>query len=537
MKKLFTSAALTVICLLLFKQSYSQNLVAQHGLLTTKGSSIIDKNGTPFSVSGNSLFWTNWAGEYCNADLVNWLKKDWHAGLVRIAMGVEPSGAYLTNPTAEKAKVFAVVDACIAAGLYVLIDWHDHTAHTHTAQAISFFKEMATKYGSYPNVMYELFNEPLAISWSNDIKPYALQVIQAIRAIDPDNMIIVGTPNWSQDVDAAANDRITGYTNIAYTLHFYIPMHGQWLRNKATYAMNQGLPLFVTEWGFWENPLHMGEFNAWKDFMKTNNLSNANWSVNTKDEVSSILKAGASAKGGWSESQLTEAGKIVKDMVYNWYGTPVVCDNNEIEDKVEAEKYCAMFGVQLEATTDDGGGQDVGYIDANDWLTYTDHVTSPGIYTFNIRVASMNGGGNFNLKSGNTVLVNIDVPATNGWQTWSTITKDVTLAVGDQDITIEATAGGFNINWFQFVPKVVTGIISNGNNQLHIGPNPFSNTIQLNDLTTNSSIVVWDALGKQIYTGASSNNTLQLGEEWAKGIYFLQITSADKNANYKLIKE
>jgi endoglucanase len=535
MKKLRTIAVGAALIMLGLGKASAQNLVSQHGLLTTSGSSIIDKNGTPFSVSGNSLFWSNWGGEYCNADLVNWLKKDWKTGLVRIPMGIEPSGAYLDNPAAEKAKVIAVVDACIAAGVYVLIDWHEENAYNHTAQSIAFFQEMATKYGSYPNVMYEIYNEPLAVSWSNTIKPYAVQVIAAIRAIDPDNLIIVGTPNWSQDVDVAANDRITGYANIAYTLHFYIPMHSQWLRDKALTAINKGLPLFVTEWGFWQSPPDMNEFYAWRDFMKAHNLSNANWSVNTKIEASSILKTGASSHGGWTDDQLTDPGKIVKDMVYNWYGTPVICDNNEIEDKVQAEKYCAMFGVQLEATTDAGGGNDVGYIDANDWMTYTDHVTSPGIYTFNIRVASMNGGGKFNIKSGNTVLASIDIAATNGWQTWTTLTKDVTLAVGDQDITIEVLTGGFNINWFQFVPKIVTGINDEQQQNLSFGPNPFSNSIQLSGLT--GTIVVWDALGKMVYSSSVANNSLNLGEEWAKGIYFIQLSQENSVATYKIMKE
>ncbi|MFM7022178.1 MAG: cellulase family glycosylhydrolase [Flavobacteriales bacterium] len=530
---------LTVISLLLtvcYVPSFGQNLVAQHGLLTTSGSKIVDKNGQPISISGNSLFWTNWAGEYCNADLVNWLKKDWHAGLIRIAMGVEPSGAYLDNPSAEKAKVFAVVDACIAAGVYVLIDWHDHTAHNHTAQSIAFFKEMATKYGSYPNVMYELYNEPLAVSWSNDIKPYATQVIQAIRAIDPDNMIIVGTPNWSQDVDAAANDRITGYANIAYTLHFYIPMHGQWLRDKATYAMNQGLPLFVTEWGFWENPLNMGEFYAWRDFMKANNLSNANWSVNTKDEVSSILKPGASSKGGWTDNQLTEAGKIVKDMVLHWYGTPVSCDDNMIEDKIEAEKYCDMSGIQLESCTDTDGGKNVGYIDANDWISYPCAVTSPGIYTLNLRIASMSGGGKINIKSGNTIVGSIDISATNGWQNWTTLTKDITLSSGSQDITFEASAGGFNINWFQFAPKLVTGMNENNAALFSAAPNPFTENFQLKNLTPNSSVSVYDAQGKMIFSCAGNEQQMQIGTEWQQGIYFIQVNNSNTTNTFKMIK-
>ena len=73
-------------------------------------------------------------------------------------------------------------------------------------------------------------------------------MIAAIRAIDPDNLIVVGTPSWSQDVDAAAADPITG-TNIAYALHFYAGTHGQSCADKAQKALDRGAALFVTEWG------------------------------------------------------------------------------------------------------------------------------------------------------------------------------------------------------------------------------------------------------------------------------------------------
>ena len=121
---------------------------------------------------------------------------------------------YLANPDREKAKVTAVIDACIELGLYVIIDWHDHHAHEHEAESIAFFKEIATSYGDEPNIIYEIYNEPEQVSWTNVIKPYAQEVINEIRAIDPDNIIIVGTPTWSQDVDVAARDPLD-FTNIA----------------------------------------------------------------------------------------------------------------------------------------------------------------------------------------------------------------------------------------------------------------------------------------------------------------------------------
>lgn len=220
--------------------------------LSVNGNQILI-GGQPGSLAGNSYFWSNngWGGErYYNAGTVNWLKSDWKSTLVRAAMGVEDGGGYFEDPDGNEAKVRVVVDAAIANDMYVIIDWHSHYAHTHDwSQAINFFRRMASDYGHTNNVIYEIYNEPKQVSWSSDVKPYAESVISAIRAIDPDNLIIVGTPTWSQDVDEASYDPIRGYANIAYTLHFYAGTHGQYLRDKAQTALNNGIALFATEWG------------------------------------------------------------------------------------------------------------------------------------------------------------------------------------------------------------------------------------------------------------------------------------------------
>ncbi|MBU0538595.1 MAG: glycoside hydrolase family 5 protein, partial [Gammaproteobacteria bacterium] len=213
--------------------------------ITTQGNKVLF-GGQPGSISGNSLFWSNngWGGEkYYTPGTVSWLKSDWNSKLVRAAMGVEDGGGYLEDPAGNKAKVKRIVDAAIANDMYVIIDWHSHHAENYRNQAVDFFREMAQTYGQNNHVIYEIYNEPLAVSWGGTIKPYAEAVINAIRAVDPDNLIIVGTPNWSQDVDQAANNPITGKGNIAYTLHFYANGHRQSLRDKASYALSRGIPL------------------------------------------------------------------------------------------------------------------------------------------------------------------------------------------------------------------------------------------------------------------------------------------------------
>ena len=301
--------------------SLDTTVVDVHGLLQVNGNSIVDKNGDAVSLAGNSFFWSNdnWGGErYYKSEVVSWLKKDWNTTIVRAAMGVEDPGGYLDNKTANKNRVKTIVDAAIDEGLYVIIDWHSHHAEDNTNEAVLFFQEMAELYGEHDNVIYELYNEPLDISWSDIIKPYAVSVITAIRAIDPDNLIVMGTPEWSQRVDLAAADPITGFSNIAYTLHFYTIYHQQWLRDRANTAIEDGIALFVTEWGSIGYSLVDPEANKWMTWCFDNKISHCNWAVNDKEEEWSILVPGASTSGGWGNDDLTDAGKLAKNIIMNW---------------------------------------------------------------------------------------------------------------------------------------------------------------------------------------------------------------------------
>lgn len=288
--------------------------VSTHGKLQVVGNQIRNQSGVPVQLKGMSLFWSQWGSAFYNASVVNSLADNWKSTVVRAAMAVENEG-YLTNPAAEKARVKAVVDAAIAKGIYVIIDWHDHSATQHTAQSKAFFTEMAQLYKNTPNVIFEIFNEPDGESWP-EIRAYAVEVIGAIRATGAPNLVVVGTPTWSQDVDVAANNPITQYPNVAYTLHFYAGTHTQYLRDKATTALNKGIALFVTEFGTCDasgnGGLNLNETQVWINFMNTHKLSWANWSLHDKPETASALVPGASTTGNWPASALTPSGTFIK---------------------------------------------------------------------------------------------------------------------------------------------------------------------------------------------------------------------------------
>ena len=90
---------------------------------------------------------------------------------------------------------------------------------------------------------------------------------------------------------------------------------------------------------------------------------------------------------------------------------------------LQAEAYTAMSGVQLEPTTDTGGGQNVGWIDANDWMAHANiNFPSSGTYRVEYRVASISGSRlSLDVNAGAMQLGQVNIPATGGWQNWTTV--------------------------------------------------------------------------------------------------------------------
>lgn len=283
--------------------------VKTHGALKVQGTQLQDAKGNVVVLRGMSYGWHNWWPRFYNAGTVKWLQQDWGCSVIRAAMGVEPFGGYITDPKGSTEKVEAVIDAAIKQGIYVIIDWHSHSINLN--QAKTFFTAMATKYGKYPNVIYEIFNEPDYESWK-DVKAYSQEIISTIRAIDPDNIILVGSPHWDQDIHLVADDPITGFSNLMYTMHFYAATHKKWLRDRSDYAIKKGLPLFISESAGMaatgNGPLNEEEWNLWIEWMEKNQLSWITWSVSDKDETCSVLFPSANSEGNWEEKDMKESG-------------------------------------------------------------------------------------------------------------------------------------------------------------------------------------------------------------------------------------
>ncbi|KAJ8598159.1 hypothetical protein CTAYLR_007374 [Chrysophaeum taylorii] len=298
--------------------------VERYGQLAVEDGKLVSTNtGDVVQLSGMSLFWSNtdFGGEiFYSAETIQELARHWNCSVVRAAMGIEDSGGYIDRATENEERVRTVVEAAIDEGIYVIVDWHSHEAENFTSEASRFFQEMATDYGEYENVIFEIYNEPIYSSWTDDVKPYAEEVIRFVRTIEggEDVVILVGSPEWSQDVDVASEDPITFFENIAYVLHFYAGSHGEELREKAQVALDNGVALFVSEFGTVEadgdGAVDAVSTFEWIEWLDERNISYVNWAINDKDEGASALDPGTPASG-WTTQDLTTSGTLIKGIL------------------------------------------------------------------------------------------------------------------------------------------------------------------------------------------------------------------------------
>ena len=294
-----------------------RNPVAEHGALQVVGTQLVDAAGAPVQLKGASSMWLNWETRRFaeSKPALEYARDHWKLSVIRAAMGTEAQGGYLsmTSRPGMQTRVEQIVQNAIDLGLYVIVDWHTEKANTQTADAVDFFMALAQKFGTSPNLIYEPYNEPNGVAWPQ-VKAYHETVVAAIRGVDPDNIIVLGTPNFSQDVDVAAMTPVVG-TNLLYTLHFYACTHKGSLRAKAEQAMALGVGLFITEFGATpadggvaankDNNICAGEANTWFSWMATNGISGTAWKLEQCTDSSCILASTAPADGPWTDAELT----------------------------------------------------------------------------------------------------------------------------------------------------------------------------------------------------------------------------------------
>lgn len=429
------------------------------GPLHVEGTYLADAKGNLVQLRGISTHGLGWFPEYVNEAAIRQFKREWGCNVFRLAMYTAEYNGYCTSDAAQKENLKKIIDrgvkAATAENMYVIIDWHilqDKDPNVYKSEAIKFFDEMSKKYAKYPNVIYEICNEPNSGATWDKIKAYALEVIPVIRKNAPEAVIIVGTPTWSQDVDIAAKDPITGYDNLMYALHFYADTHRDDLRNKCTKAVQMGLPLFVTEYGTCaasgDGYVNVKEADQWIALLDGYGISHVAWNLSNKGESSSMISAGCNKKNGFTESDLSTGGKWFVNML---------------------QKAGVGIGAALSGTTDAGQGDDSGDTGSGsssnpDYIAY-----GAGIISFGdgLYVTVCNGW-----KSENGLGIQLDITILNetakeenGWERRINVKDGVTVKLGQNwNSTVEIKGNTIIIR-----PTDYNGRIPAGGNVSDVG--------------------------------------------------------------------
>ena len=328
-------------------QKKKEFVVSKYGALNTSKGYIADASGDKVSLMGPSLHWSYAAPTWWSRKTVNYLVDQYHIQIIRLPVTIAPGSngglnrvekpsdiitedCYYWHPEETKQMVDEVVKAAIENDIYVIIDFHEHYAQDWTDLAKEFFTYFATKWGNYPNVMYEIYNEPVCDNGT--VVTYAKLVIPVIRAIDPDNIIIVGSAQYSrepQNVTGAGQ----GYTNIAYSWHGYPRWghQGDWNSSDAD-SWNTTIPVIVTEWGMGNS----GSDGGLLDIYKSRGLINCFWSMSNiggDEEIWSVLKSDCTKKSGWTTEDMTENGVSMLNQTKGWvnfYPADLDIDDEEV---------------------------------------------------------------------------------------------------------------------------------------------------------------------------------------------------------------
>lgn len=313
--------------------------VGRNGQLHVEGTNLLNEHGDAIQLRGMSSCDINSCYEFFSDDVCDTLINEWGCTVIRLPVTVRSlDNGYVHFPEYYYEEVCEYTDTLIAHGVYVIIDWYnyfDGDPNEYMDMAVDFFDRISEKYGECPNVIYEISNEPHGeryddpsseVDWEHTVKPYSETIIDVIRSNDPDNVIIAGVPHRNQDLDIVSDNPLVG-ENIMYALHFYAGSHGQELRDRVSVAIDNGLPIFCTQWGVsldtGDSGVFYDESNEWIGFLNSNNISWCNWSIGSRHtESSNVLRLYSDQftieeklAGHWPDEMLSDSGIFVRSLI------------------------------------------------------------------------------------------------------------------------------------------------------------------------------------------------------------------------------
>ena len=427
-------------------------------------------------------------------------------------------------PGYNVATMDAAVAATRTNGLYLIFNSYgvnNSTSTFYTAGNVAFWNFYGPRYANETHVIYEIQNEP--VQWSppysdpNAVSPGCVDMeaacYQTIRSNAPATPVLLftyasvfgtgsrGLAGIQQDIQLF-NTEVFGNPNAVWTnevvaFHGYAGV-GSTLQTAAG-LVAAGIPSMMTEyyetpWGTtgqafdlqltagleklgisWlsfldctPNTIYLPLFTSvnlnYYNYTNVINWSGFSW---PPDFGTYPPARGTYGNGGqpWTTpgfSGNTLGGTLhIEAENFDTGGEGVAY--HELTGTNTGGQYRPNEGVDIETSTDTGGGYDVNSMATGEWLEYTASVSQPGLYNLTLRVAG--GGGSVRCQSGalsgRATSGTWTVPNTGGAQTWTTITNSVFLQPGQQALRLSVLTGGFSLNWLELSP-VTTGLVANG---------------------------------------------------------------------------
>lgn len=219
-----------------------------------------------------------------------------------------------------------------------------------------------------------------------------------------------------------------------------------------------------------------------------------------------------------------------------------------IPGKLEAENFIKNVGLQLETTTDAGGGQNIGYTNAGDYLEYRVRVAQTTEYHLELRIASAGAAGLLEVQQldENGAILNarqFEIPVTGGWQTWKTITGSIPLESGSGILRLRIIRPEFNLNWIRFSPLIINDVEKPRQGSLHLYPNPADTMLRIQFPADrphgDAQLVVRTVTGhvvKDIKARELSDVPLLYVGDLAGGLYILEILTREKSFMERFVK-
>jgi dienelactone hydrolase len=301
---------------------------------------------------------------------------------------------------------------------------------------------------------------------SSDINDAVSYAIQNYR-VDQSRIYVTGLSMGGGAVWTFAGDYPTKATAV-------VPVCGAWSSDapRAQAIANAKLPVWATH-NQYDPTVSVTNTTGWVSLISQygGNITSTIFPVSGHDAWTKTYDPSFSQNGMNIYQWMLQYQKGNSTLTSNGNTTPsappAYAVSSGTTTRIQAENYSAMSGIQAENTQDVGGGQDVGWIEAGDWMDYSLNVSSAGSYNLNLRVASPSGGQLQIRNSSGSVLATVNIPATGAYQTWQTISSSVSLAAGSQTIRVYASSSGWNVNWMELSGGTSTGSnlsTSSGNN-------------------------------------------------------------------------